>query len=58
MNDYVKVLLDAVEKGLEGKNIGVSTGLEKFDEVISGIQKATIFNIAAGLGVGNNCLYL
>lgn len=58
MTDYVKVLLDEVEKGLHGKNIGVSTGLEKFDEVISGIQKATIFNIAAGLGVGKTSFTL
>lgn len=47
-----------IERGLENLNVGISTGLNTLDEVIAGIQKRTIYNIAAGQGVGNNCLYL
>lgn len=56
--DYVDRLLDQIAKGLAGNNIGISTGLDKFDEIVAGVQKATIYNIAAGQGVGKTSFVL
>lgn len=52
---HTNALYNEIERGLKGQNIGVSTGLLKLDEVIAGIQKKTIYNIAAGQGAGNIC---
>lgn len=55
---HTDALYKEIERGLQGQNIGISTGLVKLDEVIAGIQRKTIYNIAAGQGAGNNCLCL
>lgn len=39
-------------KGLEGRNIGLPTGIETIDKAMGGIQKAAIYGIAAGPKVG------
>jgi len=50
-------LLKDIHDGLSGRNVGISTGLTKFDEVIAGIQRKSIYNIGAGMGAGNNLYY-
>jgi len=51
-------LLKDIHDGLSGRNVGISTGLTKFDEVIAGIQRKSIYNIGAGMGAGKTSLAL
>lgn len=57
--DIVESLFALIDRGREGLNIGVSTGLPKLDEIISGIQRQTFYLIAGGTGSGKTtlCLY-
>lgn len=45
-------LLNAIKEGMSGLNVGLSTGLEKLDDIISGVQRSTIYNVAGGLASG------
>lgn len=56
--NHTDELIDSIKKGLLGLNVGISTGLPKLDEIIAGVQKATIYNVAAGQGVGKSSLAL
>lgn len=58
MTNYTDSLFVKIKDGLKGINIGISTGLPKLDEIIAGVQKATLYDIAAGLGVGKTSLAL
>lgn len=53
-----KSFFKAVQKGREGKNIGVSTGLPKLDSVIFGIQKKCLYTIGADTGSGKTSFAL
>ena len=43
----IKRLLENIEAGKRGKNIGISTGLSVIDSVIFGIQKKYLYTIGA-----------
>lgn len=45
-------LFNLVEKGREGHNMGLSTGLPKLDNLIYGVQRQWMYVIAAGSGAG------
>jgi len=51
-------LIKDIKRGLDGQNIGLSTGLEKLDETIAGIQKKTIYNVTAGISAGKTSFAL
>lgn len=53
-----KLFFKAVKKGREGHNIGVSTGLEKLDSYIFGIQKKSLITIGADSGSGKTSFAL
>lgn len=44
--------IEAFKKGQQGKNAGLSTGLSKLDIAIGGVQKQSIYGIAASPKVG------
>ena len=48
----VSQLLKNIEKGKEGKNIGISTGLPTLDSIIYGIQKKYLYTIGADTSGG------
>lgn len=54
----INKLLQAIDKGKEGKNIGISTGLPKLDSIIYGIQKRYLYTIGASSGVGKSSFAL
>ena len=54
----VKNLLKNVEKGKQGKNIGISTGLPIIDSKIYGIQKKYIYTIGADTSGGKTSFAL
>lgn len=54
----VNNLLNLVESGREGKNIGISTGMEKLDKILYGIQKKYLYTIGASSGVGKTSFSL
>lgn len=56
--NYIESLYQRIDNGRLGKNIGISTGLDKLDEVIGGIQKATYSLIFAGTSVGKTSFVL
>lgn len=45
-------LLLEIDKGREGNNQGISTGLARLDDLIDGIVKGTYTLIFAGSGIG------
>jgi len=47
-----KSFLHAVKQGKRGRNLGVSTGLEKLDSIIYGTQKKCLITIGADSGAG------
>jgi len=51
-------LIRDIQSGLKGNNIGLSTGLPKLDEIIAGIQRKTIYNIAGGISSGKTSFSL
>lgn len=54
----LKQLKKLIQKGREGKNIGVSTGIPKLDSVLFGVQKGYIYTIGASSGVGKTSFTL
>jgi replicative DNA helicase len=53
MTSNVKLLFDLIDKGREGKNIGLKTGIDKLDKHVGGIQRG-IYTLIFGLsGAGN-----
>lgn len=55
---YADSLFQIIKSGLNGDNLGITTGLPKLDETIAGIQRATMYNVGAGQGVGKSSLAL
>lgn len=54
-------LFELIESGKKGKNIGISTGSEKIDSVMYGIQKRYLYTIGAdtsGFKNQYNCFYI
>lgn len=45
-------LMDMIESGREGKNMGLSTGIKKLDDLIYGVQRKWIYVVAADSGGG------
>lgn len=56
MSHLSKNLLDLINKGREGRNKGLSTGLPKLDNLISGVQRGWMTVIAAASGGGKTSL--
>jgi len=50
------MFLEEVKRGKQGKNQGLPTGLAKLDRAIDGLQKKSIYGIAAGPKVGKTTL--
>lgn len=50
---YIVDFMKQVEEGRKGHNIGLSTGIEKLDSVIYGVQRSNITTIAGASGSGN-----
>lgn len=51
-------LFDTIDSGRQGLNKGISTGIEKLDEYIGGIQKGIYYLIFSGSGGGKSSLAL
>jgi len=49
-----EALLDAIDRGREGKEQGLSIGLPKLESIIDGVTKGTQFLITAESGVGKS----
>lgn len=49
-----KALFSAIKRGRQGLNIGVSTGSDKLDNIIYGIQKKCLITIGADSGAGKS----
>lgn len=47
-------LLDRIKQGKSGRNIGISTGKEKLDKTIFGVQKGFGYTVGASSGVGKS----
>lgn len=56
--DPVDELYNEISRGREGKNIGLTTGLEKLDGVIHGIQRRSLVAIGGSTGSGKSSLAL
>lgn len=52
----VDSLYENIQKGKDGKNIGVSTGIPKLDSIIYGIQQKYLYVIGADSGSGKTAL--
>lgn len=52
--EAIDQLFSHIEKGMEGHNIGVSTGLPKLDSIIFGIQQSYLYTIGADSGAGKS----
>lgn len=52
--DYIKDFIDNVNNGKKGKNVGISTGLNKLDNLIYGIQKKYLYLIGSDSGAGKS----
>ncbi len=58
MTSNVKLLFDLIDKGREGKNIGLKTGIDKLDKHVGGIQRG-IYTLIFGLsGAGKSAVSL
>lgn len=55
----VDLLYKDIEDGIEGKNQGYSTGLDKLDSIIDGVTKQTYYVLFSNSGAGKTslCLY-
>lgn len=49
-------LLGEFQRGLEGRNVGRTTGIKPLDAAIDGIQRASLYGVAAGPKVGKSTL--
>lgn len=45
-------LKERIDQGREGLNAGFSTGSEKLDSVVQGVQRRTIYALGGGIGTG------
>lgn len=54
----IKQLDSLVERGEQGKNIGISTGMKKLDKILYGIQRKFIYTIGASSGIGKSSFVL
>ena len=54
----VNKLLNSIEEGKQGKNIGISTGLPDIDKVLYGIQRRYIYTVGADTSGGKTSLAL
>jgi hypothetical protein len=54
----VESLLDNIERGKQGKNIGISTGLPIIDSLIYGIQRKYIYTVGADTSGGKTSFAL
>lgn len=54
----VDILYKLIDRGREGKNIGISTGLPKVDHYTGGIQKGIYTLVFAQSGVGKSSYVL
>ena len=45
-------LMEMVENGREGNNMGLSTGLPKLDGLIYGVQRKWFYLVCGGSGAG------
>lgn len=59
MSNLVEELYSAIDRGREGKNIGIKTGIPKMDGYTGGIQKKTYYLIfgLSGAGKSSYALY-
>jgi len=51
-------LLKSIKAGMLGLNVGLSTGLDKLDEIIAGVQRSTIYDLVGGLASGKTSFAL
>lgn len=58
MADAINELFSHIEKGMDGHNIGVSTGIPKLDATIFGIQQSYLYTIGADTGAGKSSFAL
>ena len=58
MSHLSKNLLDLINKGREGRNRGLSTGLPKLDNLISGVQRGWLYSVAASSGGGKTSMVI
>ena len=54
----LELLWTQIDKGKNGENIGISTGIPKLDKLIGGIQPSRYYTIAAASSVGKSALIL
>ena len=54
----LELLWAQIERGRNGENIGLSTGIPKLDKVIGGVQPSRFYTIAAASSVGKSALVL
>ena len=54
----VTQLLNNIEKGKEGRNIGISTGLKTLDSIIYGIQRKYLYVVGADTSGGKTSFAL
>ena len=54
----VNSLINNVKRGKDGKNIGISTGMDKLDNIIYGIQKKYLYTIGADSSGGKTSFAL
>lgn len=56
-------LIERIKLGMDGQNIGLSTGIAKLDKTIYGLQKGWIYTVLSSTGGGkssfaiNSCIY-
>lgn len=55
----VESLLEKIDDGIQGRNQGFSTGLDKLDSIIDGVTKQTYYVLFSNSGAGKTslCLY-
>jgi replicative DNA helicase len=54
----VNSLINNVKRGKDGKNIGISTGMDKLDNIIYGIQKKYLYTVGADSSGGKTSFAL
>lgn len=54
----INKLKNSIDSGRQGKNIGISTGLPEIDKIIYGIQKKSLYTIAADTSAGKTSFAL
>ena len=56
--DSIASLWRLIERGKKGENVGTSTGLEKLDKIIGGVQPSRYYLIGAASSAGKSALVL